>query len=70
MRRTNLIGARHRIWVWWLAVLLMGCGVRAEAQISILNVSYDVSRETGSLILIDTDTRRTVAAGMIREVDG
>ena len=45
MRRTNLIGARHRIWVWWLAVLLMGCGVRAEAQISILNVSYDVSRE-------------------------
>ena len=31
---------------------------------------YTVSRDTGSFILIDTATRRTVAAGMVREVLG
>jgi len=29
---------------------------------------YDISRDTGSFILIDTSTRHTVAAGMIRDV--
>ena len=29
---------------------------------------YEISRDTGSFILIDTATRRTVAAGMVREV--
>lgn len=31
---------------------------------------YSTSRDTGSFILIDTATRRTVAAGMVREVSG
>jgi sulfate adenylyltransferase subunit 1 (EFTu-like GTPase family) len=30
--------------------------------------NYEISRDTGSFILIDTATRRTVAAGMVREV--
>ena len=29
---------------------------------------YEISRDTGSFILMDVDTRRTVAAGMVREV--
>ena len=32
--------------------------------------AYTTSRDTGSFILIDTATRRTVAAGMVREVLG
>ena len=32
--------------------------------------AYTTSRDTGSFILIDTATRRTVAAGMVRDVLG